>query len=399
MLKPRLLIIGGSYGALNTAAAARAAGFDGAIAIVSEERVPPYQRPPLSKAFLKGQASEADLPLKGEGFYRDQQIELILGEQVTALDLHAGRVELATGGALPFDSLVLACGARARRLPADGTDNILYLRSLEDARLLKERLGVSRSVIILGGGFIGLEVASAAAAMGLRVQLVQGNSRLLARAVPPEISAHLAERHRNAGVEIVSGVALKANGGRVSLADGRVLEADLVVAGLGAIPNTELAAAAGLATQDGIEVDEHSRTALPNIYAVGDCSNHANLWAGRRMRLESVQNAVDQGRAVGTTIAGHHAPYHAAPRFWSDQYEVKLQMVGLSAGADREQQFLAPTGLSMLHIRDEAVIGVTSINDLRTQVWARKSLAQGPIALSQIVVPEHLALQSELRPG
>jgi len=399
MLKPRLLIVGGSYAALNAAAAAREAGFDGTISMVSEERVAPYQRPPLSKAFLKGQAEEADLPLKGDGFYRDQQIELLLGNRVTALDLRAGRVDLAQGGPLSFDSLVLACGARPRRLQGDRKDSVLYLRSIEDARLLKERLGVARSVVIVGGGFIGLEVASAAAAMGLRVQLVQGGSRLLARAVSPEISAHLAGRHQDAGVEFISGVAVEAGGGCVWLADGRVLEADLIVAGLGAIPNTELASAAGLAVQDGIEVDDHGRTAAPNVYAVGDCSNHANLWAGRRMRLESVQNAVDQGRAVGTTIAGRHTPYHAAPRFWSDQYEVKLQMVGLSAGADRDQQYRTPAGLSLLHIRDEAMIGVTSINDLRTQVWARKSLALGPVAMSQIVLPDHLMQSSASHPG
>lgn len=399
-MNARLLIIGGSYAALNAATGAREAGFDGAVTMVSEELTAPYQRPPLSKAFLKGQVQEADLPLKGDAFYRDQGIDLILGNRVTAIDLHTRRAECARGAALAFDILVLACGARPRRLPSGEDDGVLYLRSLEDARRLKARLDEARSVVILGGGFIGLEAASAAAAMGRSVRLVEGGRRLLARAAPAEISDLLAARHRAAGVDIIPGTAAEARNGRVRLLDGRVLEADLVVAGLGAIPNMELAAAAGLPANDGILADAHGRAGAPDVYAVGDCSSHVNFWAGRRLRLESVQNAVDQARAAGAAIAGRPAPYIAAPRFWSDQYDLKLQMVGLSAGADRDERLPASSGgLSLLHVRDEAVVGVTSLNDPRTQIWARRSLARGPVARAQLAPPGSLAQSAQAPPS
>lgn len=393
----RLVIVGGSYAGLNAAAAARDAGFDGPVTIIGEEARAPYQRPPLSKAFLKGEAREDELPLKADTFYGDQRIDLVLNERVTGVDLRARRLERARGGALGFDILILACGARPRRLPSGRDEGVLYLRNLDDALALKARLADARSVIMLGGGFIGLETASAAAAMGLQVRLVDSGPRLLARAVPGEISALLAERHRNAGVEIVSGLAAEARGGRVRLMDGRVLEADLVLAGLGAVPNAELAVAAGLAVGDGVEVDAYGRTDAPDVYAVGDCSSHLNLWAGRRLRLESVQNAVDQARAAGAAVAGRTIPYHAAPRFWSDQYDLKLQIVGLSGGADRDERAPGSSsdGLSLMHIRYDAVVGVTSLNDPRTQIWARKALARGPVPRTMLTVTGGGRVQAE----
>lgn len=381
----RLVIVGGSYAALNAAMAAREAGFDGAILMVSEEAALPYQRPPLSKGFLKGQTQADELPLKSGAFYHEQRVEPVLGVRATNLDMADRRLTLAGGKTLAFDALVLACGARPRRLPSGEDEGVIYLRNLADAVRLKAKLEVAQSVAILGGGFIGLEVASAAAAMGKTVRLVETGPRLLARAVPVEISELLAARHRAAGVDIISGAVASVQGRTVRLADGGAIQADLIVAGLGAVPNVELAAAAGLTVGDGIETDEYGRTGAPGVFAAGDCANHLNLWAGRRMRLESVQNAVDQARAIGMTLAGRPTPYMAAPRFWSDQYELKLQMVGLAAGADRSEALpgTAPGGMSLLHFKEEMVVGVTSLNDMRTQIWARRALAQGPSAPPQ----------------
>jgi len=388
MLKQRLVVVGGSYAALNAAAAARDAGFDGTVTMVSQEAVPPYQRPPLSKALLKDQIGVEDLPLKGESFYRDQAIDLLLDRTATALDPVDRQLSLSDGSRLPYDRLVLACGARPRRLEGAADADILYLRDLNDALALRSRLAQAGSLLVLGGGYIGLEVASAAAAMGLQVMLVAGRRRILARCAPAVISDRLEARHRAAGVEIVAGVAVSAEGTRVTLADGRIFGADLIVAGLGAIPNSELASSAGLATGDGIEVDEFGQTSASDIYAVGDCASHVNLWAGERTRLESVQNAVDQARAAGATIAGKRTPYRAAPRFWSDQYDLKLQMVGLSAGAQHHELIATtPTGCSFMHVRDERIIGVTSINDVRTQMWARRSLADRPLPLAEASLP------------
>lgn len=388
MLKQRLVIVGGSYAALNAAAAARDAGFDGTVTMVSREAVPPYQRPPLSKALLKDQIGVEDLPLKGESFYRDQAIDLLLDRTATALDTIDRRITLSDGSRLPYDRLVLACGARPRRLEGAADADILYLRDLSDALALRGRLAGAGSLLVLGGGYIGLEVASAAAAMGLQVMLIAGRRRILARCAPPVIADRLEARHRAAGVEIVAGVAASVEGGRLTLADGRMFGADLIVAGLGAIPNSELAGCAGLATGDGIEVDEFGRTSAADIYAVGDCASHFNLWAGARLRLESVQNAVDQARAAGATIAGRRTPYRAAPRFWSDQYDLKLQMVGLSAGAERHDLIATTaTGCSYMHVRDDRIIGVTSINDVRTQMWARRSLADRPLPLAGATLP------------
>lgn len=391
MLKPHLLIVGGSYAALNTAAAARENGFGGRITMVSAEDALPYQRPPLSKAFLKGQMQESSLALKADAFYRDQDIDLQLGRTVTSIALDERKALLSGDGAIAFDILVFACGARVRRLPSGG-EGVHYLRDLHDARSLKAGLDNADSFIVLGGGFVGLEVASAAVAMGKKVQLVEAAPRLLARAVPAEISQRLAALHQDAGLELISGAAAHAGNGRVQLTDGRTLRADLILAGLGAIPNAELAAEAGLAVDNGILVDDHGRASAPDVYAIGDCSNHVNLWAGRRMRLESVQNAIDQGRAAGATIAGCPTPYKATPRFWSDQYDCKLQMVGLCGEATCHESFEAPNGgFSMLHMRDGAVVGATSLNDMRTQVWARRVLAQGQPPLTDLELPHHLA--------
>lgn len=380
----RLVIVGGSYAGLNVAAAAREAGFDGTIALVSEESVPPYQRPPLSKGFLKGEVPREDLPLKSEGFYRDNAIDLILGRRAETLDLPGRRVTLQGGVALGCDRVVLACGARPRPLPVDDA-GVMYLRTFEDALRLRDRLWEARSVAVLGGGFIGLEVASAAAAMGRAVKVVEAGPRLLGRSTPPEMAEALARRHRAAGVEFVSGAAEGVSWREVRLANGRVFDCDLVVAGLGALPNAELAAAAGLAVNDGIETDEYGRTSASEVFAVGDCSRHLNLWAGKRLRLESVQNAVDQARAAGLTLAGRPTPYRAAPRFWSDQYDLKLQMTGLWADADRTEVSGASETppYSLTHLKDGSVIGVTSLNDPVAQVRARRALAEGPAPLEE----------------
>lgn len=382
-----LVVVGGSYAAVQIAASARERGFDGPIRLVGEENAPPYQRPPLSKGFLTGKTSAAMLPLRAEAFYRDAAIDLVLGTRALSVDRAARVVTTADGRRLRYDRLALALGARARPLPVPGAglDGVLPLRSLADAERLRDRAAEADEVVVIGGGFIGLEVASALAGPGRSVTVVEAQDRLLARALPPALSDFLAGVHRARGVrlEMRTGVrGIEGTAGHVrsvTLDDGRTLGADLVVVGIGAIPNTEIAQACGLPCDDGIIVDRFAGTADPAIVAAGDCTRHPNAHAGRPMRLESVQNALDQARAAAGAVAGVPVPYDAVPWFWSDQYDVKLQMAGLSGGADRSVLRGSPDRgrFSLFHFRSRRLIAVDSVNRPADHMAARRLLAAG----------------------
>ena len=376
-----LVIVGASYAGVQAGISAREKGYQEPIRIVADEIHLPYQRPPLSKAFLSGDLAHNSLFLRGDDYFKGQGIEMVLGRRAVELDRATNRIKLEGGDSLPFDSLVIATGSRARRLtiPGHDRDGIVYLRTLDDALTLKPRLEAAQDVVIVGGGFIGLEVASTAAKTGKKVTLMEAQSRLLERAVSPLISQFLLDIHRSHGVDIrfnESVVAIESNGAahEVVTSSGLRVRADLIVAGIGGIANDELAMQAGIASTHGIEVDEHGRTSAANIYAAGDVSNHYNSFAGRRVRLEAVQNATDQGKAAGSMIAGKPEAYDAVPRFWSDQYDAKLQIVGLSEPTDTAviRGDMNDGKFSVFYYRDGKLTAVDSINRPGDQMIARR---------------------------
>lgn len=382
-----LVVIGASYAGVQAALSAREAGYADKITIVCDETWLPYQRPPLSKTFLLGEVSIENLILRDDRFFRNERIELILGHRAVEIDPRTRRVALESAPALGFDKLVIATGSRARRIAVPGAeaDGVCYLRSVADAIDLKARLEQATDIVIVGGGFIGLEVASSAAKRGKKVTVIETVARLLERAVSPLVSDFLLNKHRRAGVTVMTGetvTALETRNGHaagVTLASGTALPADLVLVGIGGIANDELAKSAGLACTNGIVVDDHGRTEHPDIYAAGDCANHHNRFAGGWIRLESVQNAQDQARATGVAIAGRHGPYDSVPRFWSDQYDAKLQIVGLSAGHDHTaiRGSIDEGKFTIFLYREGKLIAAESINRPGDQMATRKLIAAG----------------------
>lgn len=394
-----VVIVGGGQAGFQVAASLRAGGFTDPIHLISAETHPPYQRPPLSKGLLLGKMERSRLLFRQPAFYEAQAIELMLGETVTALDREARAVATAGGRTLPYDVLVLATGTRVRPLAVPGTEleGVIYLRTLEDSEALAEAIQAAERVMVIGGGFIGLEVAAAARMLGRPVTVLEAADRLMGRAVAPIVSDFYAGLHRQRGVELVLNariMALVGTAGRVAavrMADGSTHPADLVVIGIGVLPNVELARAAGLPCEDGILVDALGRTADACIYGAGECTSHPSRFADGRVRLESVQNAVDQAKTVAAAILGGSEPYDEVPWFWSDQYEVKLQMAGISRGHDRAvlRGDLEGGRFSVCYFRDGRLIAVDSVNRPGEHLVARKLLAQ-----DARVTPEQAADES-----
>ena len=381
------MIVGAGQAGFQVAASLRADGYPAPIRLIGAEPHPPYQRPPLSKGLLLGKMERERLLFRQPGFYAAQGIELRLGTTVTAIDRAGRTVATEDGQAVPYDVLVLATGTRVRplRLPGVELDGVMYLRTVQDSEELARRIGAAGRVAVIGGGFIGLEVAAAARVLGRSVTVLEAADRLMGRVVAPVISAFYADLHRTRGVEIVLDAriaAIEGEAGRVRalvMADGTRQAADLVVIGIGVLPNVELAEAAGLACANGIEVDEHGRTSDPAIFAAGECTSHPNRFAGGRVRLESVQNAVDQAKAVAAAIRGEPAPYDEVPWFWSDQYEVKLQMVGISTGHERQVVRGDPAAgrFSVFYYRDGRLLAIDSVNRPGEHMIGRRLLAAG----------------------
>jgi 3-phenylpropionate/trans-cinnamate dioxygenase ferredoxin reductase subunit len=381
-----LVIVGASYAGMQIAASAREAGYAEPIRIIGEEPSFPYQRPPLSKGFLAGKVGASSLLLRAESFYRENRIDVDLGHRVEGIEL-ASKCVGTKGGRVRYERLALAVGSRARKLQIRGAelDGILSLRSLADAYQLKERVVDARSIVIVGGGFIGLEIASILAPLGKEVTIVEAEDRLLARITARPLSEFLAGIHRKKGVRLllrqtVSG--FRGEEGRVRAAvcaDGTMLAADLVIVGVGAVPNCEIAQAAGLGCDNGILVDDSTRTTVPEVVAAGDCTSHPSRLTGGRLRLESVQNALDQARVAGAVIAGVAKAYDTVPWFWSDQYELKLQMAGLSAGYDRSviRGSIEEARFSVFYFRDDRLIAVDSINSAADYMLGRKIIGAG----------------------
>jgi len=395
MTQGPVIIAGAGHAGFQLAASLRQNGFSERIALVNDEGHLPYQRPPLSKAYLKGTGGPDTLMFRPEKFYHDQKVDLIT-DRATSIDRGARKVALASGASLDYGHLVLATGARNRLLdiPNANLDGVRYLRALDDSEALRHRIASSQHVIVIGAGFIGLEFAATARAKGLEVDVVELGARVMARAVTAEISEFSQSRHAAAGIRIHFGLqvtSIESDGGRVtgvSLSDGRHLPADLVVVGVGVLPNVELAAQAGLPVAAGIIVDDHLSTADPNISAIGDCALYASRRFGGSLRLESVQNATDHARCVAARLTGDAKPYDGLPWFWSDQGPDKLQMVGLTTGYDQVvvRGDRGAGAFSAFCYKSGRLLGIESVNRAGDHMFGRRLLAA-----NRSITPEQAA--------
>ena len=338
-----MVIIGAGHAGGRAAEAVRQAGFEGRIVLLGEEAWVPYERPPLSKELLAGEDGPEKTFLNPLAFYEEHRIELRLETWVEGIDRKDGRVRLAGGESLAYDRLLIATGGRVRRLQCPGADlsGVHYIRNLDDTLALRPELGEGRRLVVVGGGYIGLEVAASARKRGAAVTVVELADQVLARVADPAIGALMAEKHRAEGVRIVTGASVERldGNGRVAeavLTDGETLDAEVVVVGIGILPNQEIAAEAGLETANGIKVDEYGKSSDPAIYAVGDVAFHYNPILARHLRLESWANAQNGGIAVARNmVLDEPAPYAEVPWFWTDQYDLNLQIVGAPEAWDR----------------------------------------------------------------
>lgn len=384
-----LVILGASYAGFQLASEVRKGGFPGAVTLIGAEPGLPYQRPPLSKAFLQGDMAEDRLPMTGWTFFNDENVRYLPGVQASSLDTQARTLVLSTGEELAYSWLAFCTGARARRLPVAGADlpGVYTMRSLADARAIKNQLASSRSVCVIGAGFIGLEVAAACRQAGKTVTVVEAGEEVLARALPQPLRRYLQARHEAAGVTFRFSTQVQAiaenepAGGLSVVTDNGALPCDTVIVGIGATPNTELAAAAGIHCDPAIPVDAFGRTQVDRVLAAGDCASYPCDFAptpGTRMTLESVQAAKDTARAVASVILGNPQPFNEVPWFWTDQYDLKVQMAGLCS--DRQEYVLrgdpAESRFSWVGLQDGTIRSVFSVNRPADHMAARKLIAQ-----------------------
>ena len=381
-----VVLVGGGHAAAAFVNSARRAGYEGPLIVISDEPVLPYHRPPLSKKYLAEGLPVEQILIRAAAWYEEQRVVLRLGTRVTDIDRAARRVALADGSHVDYSQLVLLTGARPRRLSADiggELQGVLVMRSLADADAMAPYLAAGQRLLVVGGGYIGLEAAAVASGKGLQVTLLEAAPRILQRVAAPATADFFRALHRSHGVDIREGVALRrllAEGGRVcgaELGDGRRIEADVVLVGIGVQANVELAERAGLAIDNGIAVDEFCRSSDPAILAAGDCCSFP--FRGRRIRLESVQNANDQAAAAAHTVAGKAMAYAALPWFWSDQYDTKLQIAGLNQGYDEAIARPGKTerSLSVWYYQGDSLLAVDAINDAAAFVTAKKLLERG----------------------
>lgn len=376
------MIVGAGQAGSSLAAKLRDDGFEGDITLIGDETAPPYQRPPLSKAYLLGDMPRERLFLRADSFYEDRRITLRLGKAVSAIDPAAKTVSLGDE-VLPYDQLALTTGSVPRRLPASigGALGGLYpVRTLADIDALEPEVRPGRRVLIIGGGYIGLEAAAVAAKQGLEVTLVELADRILQRVASPETSSYFRDLHQRHGVKIIEGTGLTRLTGETrvtgaELSDGTVIEVDFAISGTGILPDTALAEAAGIVCDNGIAVDTHGRTSADGIWAAGDCASfpHGN----GRLRLESVPNAIDMAECVAANMVGGDRVYVPEPWFWSDQYDIKLQIAGLNAGYDRVVVRQGDNALSHWYYAGDRLLAVDAMNDPRAFMVAKRLLAAG----------------------
>jgi 3-phenylpropionate/trans-cinnamate dioxygenase ferredoxin reductase component len=400
-----IVIVGASQAGLQVAESLRQEGYDGPLALIGDETHPPYQRPPLSKALLTGETTEDRLVLRGPELLAKRNIDLITGTRASAIDRAARSVRLSDGRSLAYRGLALTTGGRARALPIPGAelDGIVTLRTIEDSRRIAAGIAQASSVAVVGGGFIGLEIAAAARKAGKPVVVLEALDRLLARSSAPFVSDFFLALHRAHGVDVRLGTQVTAFTGKgrvsgVTTRDGTTHAADLVVVGVGIVANSELAQAVAIACDRGIIVDDCSRTVDPLVVAAGDCTAR-RMADGSLLRLESVQNAIEQGKSAASALLGRARPFTAAPWFWSDQYDVRLQMAGLSAGHDKivVRGATAERRFSVLYFRGETLIAVDSVNRAPDHIAARRLLDAGRSPSFAQASDEGFALASLLK--
>ena len=382
----KVLIVGGGHAGANTAFALRKDGFDGEIIIISDEGYLPYHRPPLSKDFLKQNLAIENLSFKSADFYEEQKISINLNTQIDSIDLTSNHA-ITEDASFNFDYLVFATGAAPRLLPMENADskNLFYLRQITDVLSMHQQITPHKEIVLIGGGYIGLEVASAMIELGLKVTILEAEERILQRVTSPEVSQFYNDYHSKKGVRIICNAKvtnLNAENqmiNSVSLESGESLAADIVLVGIGAIPNTQLAASIGLECDNGIKTDQYCRTSIPNILAVGDCTSSFNSLYNKEFRLESVPNALAQSKVASSSILGNELFNNEMPWFWSDQYDLKLQMAGLSSGYDEchiigdtdSAEFIACYG------KEGYLIALDSVNQSRQFMLFKKALGNG----------------------
>jgi 3-phenylpropionate/trans-cinnamate dioxygenase ferredoxin reductase subunit len=381
--------VGAGQAAAQAAMTLRAQGFPGNITVYGEEPYLPYQRPPLSKKFLLGELTRERLELKPQIFYQQNNVTLRLGIVVTAINRRTKTLTLSDGSTSYYDKLLLATGAHARRIRLPGVDlkNVFYLRTLADVDAIRPQLQPGRKAVLVGGGYIGLEVAAVSAKHGCKVNVLEMANRVMNRVVSEPVSAFYHTEHRRAGVTLTLNAMVAGFEGKdgclthVNVTDGHRVSADLAIIGAGVDPNVALAEAAGLACNNGIVVDELGATADPHIFAAGDCTNHPNPFVGGLIRLESVQNAIDQAKHAALSMIGVRTPYREVPWFWSDQYDLKLQITGIRAGHDEIVMRGDPARrqFAVFYLRgglkEGQVIAVESINAVQEHMVGRKLIA------------------------
>lgn len=383
-MSENIVIIGAGQAGAQALESLRKEGFTGPITMVGDEAYPPYQRPPLSKAYLLGTFERPRLFLKADAYYVENGCELILNTSAKAIHRAMRFVELHDGRKLPYDKLLLATGARVRKLRCPGADlpGIHYLKTIADVDGLQDVFQAGKRIAIVGGGYIGLEVAAVGAKRGLDVTVFEAMDRLMARAVSPQLSAFYASEHEKAGVKLKlrTGVEGFEGNGKVEriIAGGQSYDCDIVLVGIGVIPCDELAVHAGLASEDGIVVDQNARTGDPHIWSAGDCTRHVGR-EDHAIRLECVQNAIDQAKHAALAMTGKPKTYSEVPWFWSDQYDLKLQIAGLAQPSDTLVQRGDPASrkFSVFHLRDGKVAAVEAVNAAPDYLVGKKLIAEG----------------------
>lgn len=382
-----VVIIGAGQAAAQACQSLRMGGYEGVLTVIGDEPALPYQRPPLSKAYMKGDLPEERLYFKPASWYEDNTIEVMLGVTAIGIDRAAQRVLLENEGHVDYDALILATGSRPRQLPVEGADleSVHDLRGLADVERIRPEMISGRRLVVVGAGYIGLEAAAVARQMGLDVTVLEMAPRVLARVTSPVMSEFFEAEHSRQGVEVRVGArlaSLKGQGGKVSaavLSDGTEVPADIVLVGIGILPNVELAEAAGIGCKDGIIVDRDARTSDPRVFAAGDCARRLLVHYGREGRLESVHNAIEQGKLAAAAILGKPRPTEDCPWFWSDQYDLKLQIAGLSEGHDEIVVRGDPDArkFAAFYLRAGRLIAVDAVNSAPEFMASKKLIMAG----------------------
>ena len=401
-----LIVVGASHAGSNLALTARRQGWQGEILLLGEEPHLPYHRPPLSKDYLAGNRAQQDILLRPETAYEKAEVVFRPGSRVISVERGNRQVVLADGTSLSYDKLALCLGSRARTVPIPGADRegVHYLRTVDDVESIRSHIQAGKSAVIVGGGYIGLEAAATLRKAEMEVTVLEMLPRVLQRVTAPEVSEFFTRVHVEQGVNIVNGATVETIEGENSVsavlcADGSAHAADLVIIGVGIVPNTELAGEAGLKIENGIVVDEYARTSDPDIVAAGDCTFHHNRQYDTQLRLESVQNAMDQSRVAATTVSGTLSPYDALPWFWSDQYELKLQIAGLSQGYDDvviRGDSRAGRRFAAFYFNGEQLIAVDAVNMPDAFAVTKRLLATGKAVDRKKLADESAALKDLL---